>query len=350
MAVCAGDTGYGPTIERAGFPFYPLRIERGGTRPSDELKTVRDLVRAYRILRPDIVHHVTIKPVLYGSTAARALGIRGIVNAVTGLGYAFIPRAHDDLPHRMLSRSLSLAYRVALDGPTTRVIFQNETDRSTFVERGFVRASRAVLIRGAGVDFSRFKETPLPEGDPVALLPSRLLWDKGVGEFVEAATSLKARGLRARFVLLGRLDPANPAAIPRSRVEEWVKSGVVEWWGACEHGEMPEKLAQAHVVVLPSYREGLPLALAEAAASGRACVTTDVPGCRDAILPGETGWLVPARDAPALATALAEALQNREELSRRGRNGATFAREELGLEMVIRKTHSIYAELLAPAV
>jgi glycosyltransferase involved in cell wall biosynthesis len=324
----------------------PLRIERGGTHPADELRTIRDLVRVYRSFRPDIVHHVTIKPVVYGSIAARSLGIRRVVNAVTGLGYAFIPRADDDLRHQALSHIVSFGFRFAFDGASTRVIFQNEADRSAFVDRGLVSASRTVLIRGAGVDFSRFIATPLPEGDPVALLPARLLWDKGVGEFVEAATRLKAEGVRARFVLLGPIDPANPAAIERSRVEEWVKSGVIEWWGMCEHSEMPATLARAHLVVLPSYREGLPLALAEAAASGRACVTTDVPGCRDVMKPGETGWLVPARDPSALADALRAGVTDRAELSRRGSRAAEVARAELGLDMVVRRTHALYDELI----
>jgi glycosyltransferase involved in cell wall biosynthesis len=347
VGVCAGDTGCGPDIEREGFRFIPLRIERGGTRPLAEARTVVDLTRAYLAFRPDVVHHVTIKPVLYGSVAARALGIRGIVNAVSGLGYVFIPRAEDGLPHRLLRRTLWTAYRAALDGRKTRVIFQNDDDRQTFVDRRLVQADRAVLIRGSGVDFSRFAPTPLPEGDLVALLPARLLWDKGVGEFVEAARRLKPRLPRARFALLGRIDPANPAAIDRALVERWEAEGTVEWWGHCDHDAMPGMLQRAHVVVLPSYREGLPLALAEAAAAGRACITTDVPGCRDVVGHGESGWLVPARDPHALERALFEALSHVEELSRRGQRGAVLARERFGIDVVVRRTLEIYDDLLS---
>jgi glycosyltransferase involved in cell wall biosynthesis len=349
VGVCAGDTGYGAAIEAAGMRFVPLSIERGGTRPAGELLTVASLARTYASFRPDIVHHVTIKPVLYGSVAARGLGVRGIVNAVSGLGYVFIPRAEDRLQHRLLRRAMWAAYRVALDGRSTRVIFQNEDDRGTFVKRRLVNPERAALIRGSGVDFGRFSPRPLPEGELVALLPARLLWDKGVGEFVEAAARLRKRFPTARFVLLGRLDPDNPAAIDAARVDEWVRSGIVEWWGAHSHDEMPATYASAHVVVLPSYREGLPLALAEAAACGRACITTDVPGCRDTVEHGRTGWLVPARDSAALEVALEQALVDRQRLALFGRAAATLANERFGLASVIRQTLGLYSELLGPS-
>jgi glycosyltransferase involved in cell wall biosynthesis len=286
------------------------------------------------------VHHVTIKPVIYGSVVARVLGAKGIVNAVSGLGYAFIPRAEDELRHRALRRTLWVAYRLALDGRRSRVIFQNEEDRSTFVAKGLVAAKRTVLVPGSGVDFSAFSARPMPDGPFVALLPARLLWDKGVGEFVEAVRRLRSRWPEARFVLLGRIDPSNPAAIGQDQVESWVRDGIVEWWGHCEHQRMPEALAKAHVVVLPSYREGLPLALAEAAAAGRACITTDVAGCRDTVREGETGWLVPARDAVALAQALEHALADRAETERRGR---------FGVDAVIARTLAVYRELLGEA-
>ena len=346
VAVCAGETDRRAEIERAGARFIPLSIDRGGTRPVRELLTLAQLARVYRRERPDLVHHVTIKPVLYGSLVARALGIRGIVNAVSGLGYVFIPRADDRVTHRSLRRGLWAAYRLALDAPGTRVIFQNEDDRSTFLERGLVLSARTALIRGSGVDFSKFAPSLLPEGEFVALLPARLLWDKGVGEFVEAASRLKARWPRARFVLLGRIDPGNPAAIGEPQVARWVESGVVEWWGECSHDAMPEALERAHVVVLPSYREGLPLALAEAAAVGRACITTDVPGCRDTVEPGLTGWLVPPRDARALELAIEEALGDRGELEARGRRGAELARARFGLPAVVEQTLAVYRELL----
>lgn len=349
VAVCAGSTGSGPEIEREGFRFYPLVIERGGTRPHEELRTVASLIRAYLSFRPDVVHHVTIKPVLYGSIAARALGVRAIVNAVTGLGYVFIPRREDSQPHQLLRRTLWGAYRMALDGARTRVIFQNDDDRSTFVERKLVHAERTVLIRGSGVDFSRFAPTSFPDGPFIAVVPARLLWDKGVGEFVEAAIRLKVRWPAARFVLVGRIDPGNPAAITREQVEAWVATGAVEWWGQREHDQMPEVFSSAHVVVLPSYREGLPLALAEAAACGRACITTDVPGCRDVVEHRVTGWLVASRSAAALEAALEEALGDSARLRSLGEAGAALARSRFGIDAIVAQTLAVYSDLLGDA-
>jgi glycosyltransferase involved in cell wall biosynthesis len=350
VTLCAGftDAKKRGEIEAAGVSFVPLPIERGGTSPRRELRTLATLLGVYRAVRPHLVHHVTIKPVIYGSIVARALGTRGVVNAVSGLGYAFIPRTDDGLRNRALRRGLWAAYRAALDGRRSRVIFQNEEDRATFIEKGLVAPARAVLVPGSGVDLAAFSAQPLPAGPFVALLPARLLWDKGVGEFVEAARRLRRAWPEARFVLVGRIDLGNPAAITREQVESWVRERVVEWWGDCEHQDMPEALAKAHVVVLPSYREGLPLALAEAAAAGRACITTDVAGCRDTVRAGETGWLVPARDVAALTRALEHALADRAEVERRGHLAASFARDRFGVDAVIARTLAIYRELLGP--
>lgn len=348
VTLCAGatDPAAQREIEAAGIRFVPLSIDRGGTSPAGELRTLASLLRVYRAVGPDIVHHVTIKPVIYGSMVARALRTKGVVNAVTGLGYAFIPRSDDGLRHRALRGTLWALYRAALDGRRTRVIFQNEEDRSTFVGKGLVASTRTRLVPGSGVDFATFSPQPLPAGPFVALLPARLLWDKGVGEFVEAARQLRSRWPEARFVLLGRIDPSNPAAIRQDEVDRWVRGGIIEWWGHCEHRMMASFLAKAHVVVLPSYREGLPLALAEAAAVGRACITTDVAGCRDTVRDGDTGWLVPARSAAELARALEHALTDPAEAERRGRLAASFARERFGVESVIAQTLGVYRELL----
>jgi glycosyltransferase involved in cell wall biosynthesis len=346
VALCAGESGARAQIEALGIRFFALPIDRGGTHPLRDALTLGALVAVYREFRPNLVHHVTIKPVLYGSLAARLVGVDGVVNAVSGLGYAFIPRPADLRRHKALRGALRAAYRGALAGRRTRVIFQNEDDRESFVRAGLVEANRTKLIRGSGVDLEAFKPAPLPSGDFVALVPSRLLWDKGVGEFVEAARRLKASYSRARFVLLGRIDPGNPAAIPEGEVRRWVEEGVVEWWEARQHADMPEMYGRAHVVVLPSYREGLPLALAEAAAAGRAVITTDVPGCRDTILDAETGWLIKPRDADSLVAALDAAMTNLTRLREMGARARTFAEARFGVEGVLRATQETYRELL----
>jgi glycosyltransferase involved in cell wall biosynthesis len=347
VAVCAGRSDASRQIQAEGFEFFPLPIDRGGTHPVRDARTFTSLLQLYRRYRPSLVHHVTIKPVLYGSLAARAANVPAVVNAISGLGYVFIPRAEDRLQNRALRGTLRAAYRVALSGKRTRVIFQNTEDLETFVTQKLVSRHVSRLIRGSGVDLEHFAPQPFPEGPFLALMPSRLLWDKGVGEFVEAARTLRARHPAARFVLVGRLDFGNPAAVPAAQVDAWLAEGVIEWWPERSRSEMPSVYGQAHVVVLPSYREGLPLALAEAAATGRAVVTTDVPGCRDTVLHGQTGWAVKPRSAAALAEALDRCITTAD-LKRIGAAGRQLAETRFGLDQVIDSTLAAYTEILAP--
>lgn len=344
VTVVAGESPDGHReILKDGHGFVSLPVSPGGRNPLREAGTLAFLGELYARHRPDVVHHVTIKPVLYGSVVARALRIPTI-NAVSGLGYVFIPQPGDPLSQRAI-RALALrAYETALSGPRTRTIFQNPDDLRTFVEGRLVPEGQAVLIRGSGVDLGRFAPTPLPEGAPLVVLPARVLWDKGVRELVEAARVVRRARPDVRFALVGGNDTENPARVPTETLRGWEKEGVVEWWG--HRTDMPEVLKQATLVVLPSYREGLPLALAEAAAAGRPAITTDVPGCREAVREGETGWLVPPKDAPALATALSAALADPAELARRGARARTFAERELGREAVLQATLRVYDELL----
>jgi glycosyltransferase involved in cell wall biosynthesis len=329
VTVAAQQSEAHEVLQKAGLRFVPMPFEPGGRDPAHEARTSAAVLQLYRRERPDLVHHVTIKPVLYGSLAARATRIPAVVNAISGLGYVFIERPGDRLPQRALRAAVKATYRVALANPRARTIFQNPDDQGTFEGAGLIAPGRSVLIRGSGVDLARFPASPLPQGPPLVLLPARMLWDKGVGEFVEAARALRPRFPLARFVLVGSADTQNPAGIPRDTLARWQEEGVVEWWG--HRKDMPQVLAQAHLVVLPSYREGLPLALAEAASCGRACVTADVPGCREVVRHGSTGWLVPVRDASALASAIAEALDAPDELARRGQAGRALAEQTLAL-------------------
>ena len=327
-----------PRIEAAGLPFHAIPLSRKGTSPAGELHTIAALVRLYRELRPDIVHHVTAKPILYGGIAARIARVPAVVHAVSGLGYVFIS---DEPRARAIRQGIRATYRIVTSHPNCAVVFQNEDDRRVFGSA--IRTSNVVMIRGSGVDLTRFRSTPLPDGVPVVVLPARMLWDKGVGELVEAARILRARGVSARFVLVGDVDAGNPAGVPRETIEDWVKASVVEWWGA--RTDMPEVLAQSTVVCLPSYREGMPKSLLEACAAGRPIVTTDVPGCRDVLDGGDFGVLVPPRDARALAAALGALLVDRPRLVRMGAAAAKAA-PAFSVEEVIAQTLAVY-ELLA---
>ena len=288
------------SIRRTGVEIVPFDQSRSGINPLAELRTLLRLARAYGRLRPDVVFHVALKPVLLGSAAAR-LGIRRAarVNTLGGLGFAFGGDRGGLRPLRWMIRQ---ALRLLLSGD--EVIVQNTLDRSLLVDAVGLASARVHLIPGAGVDLERFKPRPEPAYGPItAVLVARMLWDKGVGELVQAARILRGRGRALRIRLVGRIDPANPCHIELAQLEAWSAEGLVEWIG--HQDDIVAVWADSHIAVLPSYyREGLPKALMEAAACARPIVTTDQPGCRDAIIPGETGLLVPPRDPAALADAI----------------------------------------------
>ncbi|MFL6622339.1 MAG: glycosyltransferase family 4 protein [Sulfurifustis sp.] len=328
-------------ITQAGIHFHPVPFMRAGLNVGRELQTLMSLIRLLRILRPTIVHTVTIKPVLYGGIVVRLLGSPALVSAVPGLGYVFIARG---LTARLRRWVVKLAYRVSLKRARGLVIFQNADDRAAFLAAGIVNPDRARLIRGSGVDLARYIPCAPPANETLIILPARMLWDKGVGEFVEAARILKAEGVRARFALVGDIDRHNPAAVSVEMLREWTASGPIEWWGFRE--DMPSVYAQAHVVCLPSYREGLPKALLEAVASARPIVTTDVPGCREVVRPGYNGFLVPPRDAAALARSLRTLIDDPALRTVMGARGRQIAEREFGIEQVVRETLNIYQELV----
>ena len=308
-------THHGERIRGEGFQLEPLEMVRRSRNPFREVIAVAELVRLYRRVKPDVVHHVAMKPILYGSLAAWLTRVPSVINAFAGLGYAFM-----DERNELLRWCVKTAFRTVLRVSHSVALVQNQDDQDRLVGEGVVPASRARIIAGSGIDVAVYSMQPSPSGIPVVVLPARMLWDKGVGEFVEAARRLKQKGVHARFILVGRRDEHNPAAIPEIRLKEWVQAGGVEWWGHRE--DMPAVYAAAMLVVLPSYREGLPKVLLEAAACGKAIVATDVPGCREIVRDRLNGLLVPPRDSTALAAAIEELLSDqalREEMGQRSR-------------------------------
>jgi glycosyltransferase involved in cell wall biosynthesis len=284
-------------LQDGGFQWVSFPLSRQGINPFYELETLWRLTRLYRRLNPDIVHHFTIKPVLYGSMAAHVLRIPGIINSITGLGHVFI----DPEPvTRLLRRLAGWLYRINLRG--TEVIFENPEDHKIFIEWGFIKPEQGHLILGTGVDLDKFRPTAKENNPPIVLFSSRMLITKGVLEYVEAIRILKEKGIMARFALAGKADPGNPASIPDEQIEAWKRSNLVEWWGWQDN--MPAALARTDIFCLPSYREGVPNALLEATACGLPIVTTDTPGCRDVVTHGVNGLLVPVKNAQAIADAL----------------------------------------------
>jgi glycosyltransferase involved in cell wall biosynthesis len=331
-------------LRAAGLVPIFWQVRRTGLNPFTELNAVRQLVQIYRAVRPDLVHQIALKPIVYGSLAARLTGVRRVLNAPVGMGFVFSSGA---LLARALRPLLLFALRLFLNPPRSRVVFENSDDLAAAVSGGLVRERDAVLIRGAGVDVRRIIMTPEPPGLPRVLLVARMLWDKGVGEFVEAARLLRRQGIEAEFVLVGGVDVDNRAGIGARQLEAWQAEGVVTWLG--HQQDIGAVLADSHIVTLPSYREGLPKCLLEALAAGRPIVTTDVPGCREVVVPGENGLVVPPRDAPALADALSRLILEPALRQRFGAAGRRLAERAFATEQVEQATLALYASMLESA-
>lgn len=329
-------------IPTAGFEFHPLPFSRGGVNPLHEWESYRRIRRLYLEVRPSLVYQVTVKPVIYGSHAARHVHIPAVISVISGLGYF---AAQSGLRGRVF-RELGLGlYRSALRHPNQKVIFHNSDNRDTFVAKRVLKSEDSEVLPGSGVDLDYFLMTPEPQGAPQIVLPARMLREKGVYEFVAAATLLRAEGIKARFVLVGDTDRGNPSAIPEAQLRRWRVEGNVEWMGHVSN--MRALYASSHIVCLPSYHEGLPKVLLEAAACGRPVVTTDVPGCRDAVLAGEAGLLVPRKDAAKLADALRSLIQNSELRQRMGSRARRIAESRFSTNEVIARTIEIMQKLLA---
>lgn len=329
-------------IEAEGFRVLPIGLSRRGRNPLRELVSILEIARIYQLEKPDVVHHVAIKPVLYGSLAAWLARSPGVVNAMAGMGFVF---TSGNAVARLLRAAVSQVFRWLLNHGRNLLILQNPDDAALLTSTRLVDPSRIRLIRGSGVDIGHFRPLPEPQGETVVMLASRMLWDKGVGEFVEAARLLRAQEVKARFVLVGDGDDSNPASIPHAQLEAWSASGVVEWWGRCS--DMPAAFAQAHVICLPSYREGLPKVLLEAAACGRPLVAANVPGCREIVHHEENGLLVPVRDASALAGAMARLIDDPALRIRMGAKGRAMVETEFSEAKVARQTIEVYREVMA---
>lgn len=333
-------TGKEYALRQAGIAVHGLPISRSGTNLIAELSTLRAIFSLLRQVRPDIVHLVTSKSVLYGGLVARIRKVPAVVASISGLGFVFIASG---IKSSLMRSTVSLLYRIAFGKKNLRVIFQNPDDRDTLLRLGGVTPEKTVIIRGSGVDLAEYPALPEPDGVPVVTMAARLLWDKGVGEFVAAARLLKDKGVNARFLLIGDPDAHNPASVSSDVLASWRSDQIVELLGF--RSDIAEVFSCSHVVVLPSYREGLPKVLIEAAACGRAVVTTDVPGCRDAIIPDETGLLVPVRDPQALADAIQKLLENHSLRQSMGRAGRRLADEAFDIRRVVDKHLAIYQDL-----
>jgi glycosyltransferase involved in cell wall biosynthesis len=336
---------YCGAIEAAGLRHHPIQMVRQGRNPFQDVVTVKCLVDLYRRHEPMLVHHVALKPIVYGSIAAKITKVPAIVNAMPGMGFIFLS---DQFVSRLIRPGIMAAFRLLVNAPNSRVILQNLDDQKKWIGWGVMRPDRIVIIPGSGIDTDVFRPNVEPPGPPLVILPARLLSDKGVGEFVEAARLLHGRGVKARFALVGEGDPGNPASVPPQQLHEWEDEGVVELFGW--HDDMPKILAHSHIVCLPSYGEGLPKALLEAASCGKPIVATDVPGCRDVVHHGENGLLVPPRQAAPLATALERLIGDADLRRTLGVRGRERVLANFSVETVSAETLRLYADLLGSTV
>jgi glycosyltransferase involved in cell wall biosynthesis len=336
VSVVTQVSSYRKQIEDAGIRLINLPMSRRSLNIFKELVLVVRLVYIYKSLNPNLVHHVALKPSLYGTIAARICNVSNVVNAFAGMGWIF---SSYNWVARLL-KFIAIAFIKLLLAPS-EIIVQNNDDKS-YVERLGCRSVH--LIRGSGIDLDVYPGAPAPTGQITVILIARMLFDKGVFEYVHAAKILKNRGSDVRFLLVGAPDDQNPASISLDILDEWKASGVVEWLG--HRDDIPNLLAESHIVCLPSYREGLPKSLLEGLATGRPIVTTDVPGCRETVREGINGFLVPPRDALALADALEKLILDGELRKSMGRESRLLAVSEFSSERIIAETLAVYSSLI----
>lgn len=330
-------------LQDLGFSVFDLFIDRSGKNPLSFLHTFFRLFSLGCLFQPHIVHLVTIQPVLLGAIALRLAGCKRFVYAISGLGHVFLGSSFNATLRRFF---IVLLYRFALSSKYRFVLFQNQRDKSLLSTCCSIPESDSILISGSGVDLSKFTRTPLLPEPFIIVFASRLLISKGVLEFINAAHILKKKFPSLRFQLVGNPDPSNPLSISRAQITKWVSDGVVDYLGYRD--DLPVIMSRCHIVCLPSYYpEGLPKVLCEAAACGRAVITSNEPGCRDAVVDGVTGVLVPSRNSQALASAIEHLISSPDTLASMGSAARRHAEANFNLDNIVNRHLDIYNQLSA---
>jgi len=353
IALAARDTGlevylvtrvstFKERIQKENIHLIPLtKFRRRLQSPVKELLSFFEISKIYHKIKPDIIHQVAFKPVIIGTIAARIAGIKRIINAFAGLGFLFTTENNKKV---FIKKLVFIMLRRIFNTDKVRLVFQNSEDLDLMMSEGIVSNSQAVIIKGSGVDVKAFHLSNEPIGPPLVLLPSRMLWDKGVSEFVQAAKIINSDGQRAKFVLVGAPDPENPASIPAQQLKKWHNNNSVEWWG--QQMDMPSIYKRVHIVCLPSYREGLPKVLLEAGASGKPVVTTNTTGCRDIVKDGQNGLLIESHNPVELANAVQKLLDDGNLRRSMGIRGRQIVEGEFSEEKIVNSTLSLYDEML----
>jgi len=339
--VACEDTGRSQEIESKGITFINLPFSRSGTNPINEIKTLLNFYKIYNKIRPDMVHHITLKPVIYGSVVSKLLGIHGTVNAISGLGYNFTSDRQS-----IVQKCMIRLMKYGFNQENLGIIFQNKDDHKEIDKLGILSSFNNVFfIKGSGVNLEIFEHSLFPKAEVIKiLLPIRMLWDKGVKEF-RAVTDFLKKDYKGKvlFVLSGLADTENKAGVTESYLREWEEDGYVEWIGYQK--DMVKIYQDSHIVVLPSYREGMPKSLIEACAIGRPIVTTDAIGCRECVDEGKNGFKVPVKSINELARAIEKLILDKKLREKMGVQSRLKAEKEFSQVMVISKHLEIYNKL-----
>lgn len=328
-------------IRSRGFKVKEIAFSRRGINIVVELLTLYQINHVIRDFRPDLIFTSTIKPNLYGGLLGRAYSIPTLCS-FNGLGTVFVS---ESITFRIVRKLILLVIKIVGRGKNSFFLFQNEHDKSFMVSRKICTDRNSEIIAGSGIDTKRFYFMAEPKTSEVKiLLASRMLKDKGIYELIDAARTLKFRKILFRLIVAGIIDDGNPGSIPKSQLEEWQKEGLIDWLG--EIKDMPTLYSEAHIVVLPSYREGFPRGLIEAASCGKPIVATNVPGCNDVVCHDENGLLVPVQDSNAIADAIQYLVENPDVRKRYGENGRKRAESRFSEEIIIKQTKELIIRVL----
>jgi glycosyltransferase involved in cell wall biosynthesis len=328
-------------IEKENIKVIPLKhFSRSGMNIIKEFLALKELYQIYQQEKPDIVHHVAMKPVLYGTCVAHILKVPRLINALGGLGYLEISK---DFKAKIIKKIITFCFRKLLNRKNCTLIIQNPDDLKALTNAKAVKKEKITLIKGSGVDTKAFpatKEPTISNKGPVIAFVSRMLWDKGVKELIEAAKILKEKDIAFQLVFCGDIDPSNPSSLKKEQLIQWDKEGLILWKGPTQ--DIANVYAKSHIAVLPSYREGLPKSLLEAASCGRPIVTTDVPGCREVVKEGVNGFLVPVKESVPLAQALEKLIKNKKQREAFGKASRERVLKEFSQEKIVSQILSLY--------
>jgi len=326
-------------IEASGVKIIDWRINRSGLNVFLDIKAIRKISQVIRQCNPDIIHAVAIKPVVYSALVSLTSGVKIRIFALGGLGFSF---SSNKTLAKLLKPILIFVLRILLKGSRTRLILQNQDDHELFLRKNIIKSDKVRLIRGSGVDTKKYYPNKLDNDPALVILPARMLWDKGISEFVACAKKFKENRINARFCLIGNPDNYNPESIPLKKLKEWSDKGIVEWWG--QQDNMNKVYSQSTIVCFPSYREGLPMSLLEAASCALPIVAFDVPGCREIIKDGVNGFLVPFKDTDAMYSAILKLLNDSNLRDSMGHSGRALVIKEFSKEIIQLQTMKVWNE------